>query len=249
MRVLVLTPTYNEAANIEPVLRQVRAALPDARIAVVDDASPDGTADIAERVGAEIGGVQVIRRTAKDGLGNAYRAAFDIALGTDADVIVQMDADLSHDPATLPLMIAKLEAGYDMVIGSRYVPGGATQNWPWSRRVLSKCGNWYTATALGLPLHDLTAGFRAWRRDALAAVEPGATRADGYAFLTELAMRAHDRGLKVGEVPILFVDRTHGTSKMSHHVIRESMTLVTKWGARRRLARLRQILRRQRSTP
>lgn len=234
----MVTPTYNEVDNLDRFVRGVRRALPHAALMIVDDNSPDGTGKVADELAEELGGLTVLHRQEKNGLGNAYRHAFVEALATDAEIIIHMDADLSHDPAVLPALVAAIEAGADMVIGSRYVAGGATQNWPLRRRVLSRWGNWYTARALGLPVRDVTAGFRAWRRSALAAVDPASTTADGYAFLSEMAMRANDRGLTIGEVPILFADRTEGSSKMSGKIIRESMTLVTRWGIARRWHKL-----------
>ena len=233
-----MTPTYNEADNIGVWVRRVRAALPDAQLMVIDDDSPDGTAEVARAAGVEAGNLEVLVRTNARGLGSAYRAAFGIAQRSDADLVLHLDADLSHDPAALPALVAALEAGADMVIGSRYVPGGATANWPFHRRLLSRWGNRYTAAVLGLDLRDMTSGFRGYRRSALPIIDAPSTTAEGYAFLTELALRASDGGLRIAEVPILFADRTAGTSKMSLRIISESMLLVTRWGVRRRIERL-----------
>lgn len=239
-----MTPTYNEADNIGTWVRRVRQALPEARLMIIDDDSPDGTAEIARTAGAEAGNVEVIVRTNARGLGSAYRAAFGVAEQSGADIVLHLDADLSHDPSSLPALVAALEAGADMVIGSRYVPGGATANWPLHRRLLSRWGNRYTATVLGLRLRDMTSGFRGYRHDALAVIDAPSTTAEGYAFLTELALRASDGGLRIAEVPILFADRTAGSSKMSPRIISESMLLVTRWGVRRRIEQLRGLRRR-----
>ena len=232
-----MTPTYNEAENIGRWVERARAALPDASLMIIDDSSPDGTAALAEAACLAAGNAQVVIRPDKNGLGSAYRHAFDLALQSGADYVVHMDADLSHDAAALPSMVAALETGSEMVIGSRYVPGGATENWPLHRRLLSKWGNRYTAAVVGLRVHDVTSGFRAYTADAVKRIDPAATRADGYAFLTELAVRANDLGLTVTEVPIVFRDRTYGTSKMSLRIIVESMLLVTRWGISRRIHR------------
>ena len=239
-----MTPTYNEAENIGAWVSRVRAALPEAHLMVIDDNSPDGTAEIARIACAEAGNAHVIVRTDERGLGSAYRRAFAIAAAEDTDIVLHLDADLSHDPAALPSMVKALEDGADMVIGSRYVPGGATLNWPPHRRLLSRWGNRYTAAVLGLKLRDITSGFRGYRHDALEVIDAPSTSAEGYAFLTELALRASDGGLKVTEVPILFADRTAGTSKMSWRIISESMLLVTRWGVARRFRALRRRLRR-----
>jgi dolichol-phosphate mannosyltransferase len=244
MSVIVVTPTYNEAENIATFVRSVRAALPDAAIMVVDDSSPDGTADVARAACAEVGNAEVVVRAQKQGLGSAYRHAFALALASDHDVLVHLDADLSHEPTRLPAFIAAIEAGADMVIGSRYVPGGSTVDWPLHRRLLSKWGNAYTAGVLGLKVHDVTSGFRAYRVGGMRVIDPGTTRAEGYAFLTELAVRAADRGLQISEVPITFADRTAGSSKMSLRIIAESMLLVTWWGVARKVPFLGRIVRR-----
>lgn len=234
--VVVVTPTYNEAENIESLLRAVRATLPDARVVVVDDNSPDGTADLAEKVAADIGGVDVLRRPGKDGLGSAYRAGFAHVLAGDVDVVVSMDTDMSHDPAALPELLRVLDSGADAVIGSRYVPGGATVDWPLHRRLLSRWGNRYTSMVLGLQLRDCTSGYRAYRAESLRAIEPASTAAEGYAFLTELVRRLVGHGYRVMESPIVFADRRYGQSKMSGRIIAESMVRVTGWGARDLLA-------------
>jgi dolichol-phosphate mannosyltransferase len=230
VRVAVVLPTYNESENIARLLTQLRTVVPDGRLYVVDDNSPDGTGDIAERCAAELGGIEVIHRPGKQGLGSAYRQGFAHVIAQGVDVIVSMDVDFSHDPLSIPAMLAAIDAGSDAVIGSRYVNGGGTKNWPLHRRLLSRWGNLYTGAVLGVKVRDCTSGFRAYRASALAAIAPETTKAEGYAFLSELVVRLSRRGSKISEVPILFIDRENGTSKMSGRIIVESMLLVTRWG-------------------
>jgi dolichol-phosphate mannosyltransferase len=230
VRVAVVLPTYNESENIARLLTQLRTVVPSGRLYVVDDNSPDGTGDIAERCAAELGGIEVIHRPGKQGLGSAYRQGFAHVIAQGVDVIVSMDVDFSHDPLSIPVMLAAIDAGSDAVIGSRYVNGGGTKNWPLHRRLLSRWGNLYTGAVLGVKVRDCTSGFRAYRASALAAIAPETTKAEGYAFLSELVVRLSRRGSKISEVPILFVDRENGTSKMSGRIIVESMLLVTRWG-------------------
>ncbi|HVM40816.1 MAG TPA: polyprenol monophosphomannose synthase [Acidimicrobiia bacterium] len=244
MRTLVILPTYNEAENIGDVIRRVREALDGVEVLVADDNSPDGTADLAEKVGAEVGGVHVLRRPGKEGLGPAYRAGFHWALEHGYDVVVQMDADLSHDPAALPAMVQAVEEGADFSVGSRYVPGGDIPDWPWHRRALSKWGNRYTRFMLQLPGHDATTGYRALSADLLRRMDFDAVRADGYGFLIEMLYRFERIGAKGAEVPIVFRDRTRGASKMSSRIIVEALALVTAWGLRDRLESLRRRFRR-----
>jgi dolichol-phosphate mannosyltransferase len=234
-RVLVCTPTYDEVTNISELLHRVREALPDADILVLDDNSPDGTADVAEKVGAEVGYVEVLRRPEKRGLGEAYRAGFAVGIARDYDVIVQIDADLSHDPAVLPQLIAALDDGADLAIGSRYVPGGSTPYWPWRRKALSRYGNLYAGYMLRTKVNDNSAGFRAFKTDTLKALEYQTTRAKGYGFQLELTYRLAQMDGKVAEVPITFTDRVRGNSKMSLSVMMEEMILMTWWGLRDRL--------------
>jgi dolichol-phosphate mannosyltransferase len=239
MRVLVCIPTYQEAENIETVLGLALEALPDADVLVVDDGSPDGTADLAAAVGAATGRVDVLRRTAKSGLGSAYRAGFTWGLDHGYDVLIEMDSDLSHDPARLPALVAAVEEGAGLAIGSRYVPGGGTPNWPRRRRWLSLWGNRYVGFVLGIKVRDATAGFRAYRADTLQSIDYGSTSADGYAFQVEMAYRVTQVGRPVVEVPIQFTDRVKGTSKMSGTIVVEAMWLVTLWGIRDRVLRRR----------
>jgi dolichol-phosphate mannosyltransferase len=232
VRTLVVLPTYDEAENVEAVLRAVRAAAPDVDVLVVDDNSPDGTADLAERVGRELGQVRVLRRPGKQGLGRAYCAGFSLGLSQGYEVLVEMDADLSHDPADLPSLLTAMEHGADLAIGSRYVPGGSIPDWPWRRKALSRWGNRYAAAVLGLGVNDSTSGFRAYRAATLAAVDLDQVRSDGYGFQVELTFRVVRTGAKVWEIPIAFVDRRAGTSKMSGRIVVEALGLVTRWGVR-----------------
>ncbi|MGQ0831517.1 MAG: glycosyltransferase [Microthrixaceae bacterium] len=238
MRTLVVMPTYEEAANIVEVLTRVRAAAPDVDVLVVDDSSPDGTAALARAAGAELGQVDVLVRPKKDGLGNAYRHGFSVGMERGYDRLVQMDADLSHDPAALPSLLARLDAGSAAVIGSRYVPGGSIPHWPWHRRALSKWGNRYACAALGMSVHDATAGYRAYDTATLAAIDVFSTRAKGYGFQIETAYRISRAGHPLAEVPISFTDRVRGHSKMSLAVMVEELGLVTWWGLRDRFKRL-----------
>ncbi len=239
MRVQICTPTYIEADNIEDFLRRARAAVPDADILVLDDNSPDGTADIAERVGAELGQIDVLRRPEKRGLGAAYRAGFAIGIARGYDVICQVDADLSHDPEVLPDLIAAVAGDADLAIGSRYVPGGAIPHWPKRRLALSKYGNMYARFMLRTGVRDTSAGFRAYRADLLQAIDFSHTRAKGYGFQLETTYRAARVGARIVEIPITFTDRVRGYSKMSGSVIVEEMALMTWWGLRDRLRRNR----------
>ena len=236
-RTLVVVPTYEEAPNIEFVLTRIRVNAPWVDIAVVDDNSPDGTAVAAARVAATRGQIVVLRRAQKDGLGSAYRTGFEYGLAHSYEILVEMDADRSHDPALLPALLRTVEGGADLAIGSRYVPGGSTPHWPARRRALSRGGNAYAAFLLGVHAHDLTSGFRAFRADALRAVSYSTTRASGYAFQIELAARIAAAGGTVVEVPIEFVDRTRGRSKMSGRICAEALALVTWWGCVDRGAR------------
>ena len=233
MRVLVVIPTYNESENIDTVLRRIRAALPDGGVLVVDDGSPDGTADMAEKLGHELGGIDVLRRSAKSGLGSAYRAGFAWGLERGWEALIEMDADLSHEPEALPSLIAPLSDGVDLVIGSRYVPGGSIPNWRWHRRLLSRGANIYAAVLLGLHVTDSTSGFRAYRADALRRIDLGAVRADGYGFQIEMVHRVLGQGGRVTEVPIRFVDRVVGKSKMSMNIVIEALLLVAWWAVKR----------------
>ena len=233
MRVLVVIPTYNESENIERVLRRIRDALPEATVLVVDDGSPDGTADQAETLGKELGQVELLRRTEKSGLGSAYRAGFRWGLDHGYDACVEMDADLSHDPDALPGLVAPLEKGFELVVGSRYVPGGTIPNWAWHRRLLSRGGNIYASSLLGLGVTDSTSGFRAYAAPVLRLIALDKIRADGYGFQIEMTYQAKRAGAPIVEVPIRFVDRVEGESKMSTFIVVEAFGLVTWWGLQR----------------
>ncbi|HEV3266201.1 MAG TPA: polyprenol monophosphomannose synthase [Acidimicrobiales bacterium] len=236
MQVLVVIPTYNESENIEGVLHKVRGALPDATVLVVDDGSPDGTGDMAEAVGTQIGNIEVLRRSEKAGLGSAYRAGFRWGLDRGFDVCVEMDADLSHDPDALPDLVAPLVHGgngVELVIGSRYVPGGSIPKWAWHRRLLSRGGNVYASALLGLGVTDSTAGFRAYAATVLNRIALDSIRAEGYGFQIEMTYQAKRAGATIAEVPIRFVDRTKGESKMSTFIVVEAFGLVTWWGIQR----------------
>lgn len=231
-RALVVMPTYQEADNVGDVLRRLRAAAPQADVLIVDDSSPDGTAAVAKDVGYELGGVDVLIRPAKLGLGSAYRAGCMEGLARGYDVIAYMDGDLSHDPNRLPALLRAVDEGADLVVGSRYVPGGSTPDWPLHRRLLSRWGNRYASFVLGLPLHDATSGFRAYRAEALQGIAYDASRADGYGSNIEMVYRLYCRGASIVEIPIEFVDRERGSSKISARIIVEALALVTVWGAR-----------------
>jgi dolichol-phosphate mannosyltransferase len=237
MKCLVVVPTVDEAATIETVLREVRAALPDADILVVDDGSRDGTADLAEVVGKDLvdegsGAIDVLRRQSKNGLGSAYITGFQRGLAEGAELLVEIDADRSHDPRALPELRSAAEHGADLVIGSRYVPGGRISGWQRDRRWLSRWANRYVAVALGLGINDATSGYRVYRADALRKIDLGHVRADGYGFQIELTYRVVKNGGRVVEIPIEFADRQHGTSKMTGRIVAEAFALVTLWGLR-----------------
>lgn len=238
MRSVVVLPTYNEAENIEPFLRRVRKAAPTTDVLVVDDDSPDGTGALTEQLADELGRISLLVRRDQRGLGSAYRNGFERVLDEDYDVILTIDADLSHDPDRIPTFLGLIADGADLVIGSRYVTGGGTTDWPIRRQLLSRWGNAYTRTVLGVEPHDCTGGYRAYRADALRRIEPTSTTAEGYAFMTELVRRLTKDGATIVETPIIFRDRTAGKSKMSGRIIAESMMLVTRWGIGDRLSRI-----------
>ena len=233
MDVLVVLPTYNESENIDPVLRRIRAALPDATVLVVDDGSPDGTADRAELLGKELDKIEVMRRSEKSGLGSAYRAGFRWGLDRGFDACIEMDADLSHEPEALPSLVAPLAEGLEVVIGSRYVPGGVIPNWTRHRRLLSRGGNLYASALLGLGVADATAGFRAYSAPLLRRIDLDQVKAEGYGFQIEMTYAAKRSGASILEVPIRFVDRVEGESKMSMSIVVEALGLVTLWGFER----------------
>ncbi len=231
--VLVVIPTYNEAANLARIVERTLAAVPAAQVLVVDDGSPDGTGEIAESLASRDGRVHVLHRSGKQGLGAAYLSGFGWALERGFAAVVEMDADGSHQPEQLPRLLAALDTA-DLVLGSRWVPGGAVENWPRHRQWLSRGGNRYVRFALRVPLRDATGGFRAFRRSALLALDLNEVASQGYCFQVDLAWRALLAGLTVVEVPITFVEREHGTSKMSGGIVREALWRVTVWGVRSR---------------
>jgi dolichol-phosphate mannosyltransferase len=235
-RVTVALPTYNELENLPLIAPEIVAH--GYRLLIVDDNSPDGTGRLADSLAADVPEISVLHRETKTGLGPAYAAAFDHALDAGAEVVVEMDADFSHDPADLERLVAAVDRGADVAIGSRYVPGGSTPDWPLSRRLISKTGNLYARLMLGVPTHDATAGFRAFRAEALRRLPYRQAEASGYGFQVEMAWRAHQAGLVIEEVPITFRDRTRGESKMGIRIVVEAMWLVTLWGIGRLLRAL-----------
>jgi dolichol-phosphate mannosyltransferase len=237
-RVVVIIPTYNERENLPGILAEVRLINPGVDILVVDDNSPDGTGDLANAAAANDHAIYVLHRSGKLGLGAAYLAGFDWALSRDYDVVVEMDADGSHRPVDLPLLLAALDHA-DVALGSRWISGGSVVNWPKSRELLSRGGNWYTRVALGIPLRDATGGFRAFRSQVLRDLDLGFVESTGYCFQVDLAWRAVQRGYRVVEVPIVFVERTAGASKMSRAIVAEALVRVTQWGAVKRWRQLR----------
>ncbi|MFP3913558.1 MAG: polyprenol monophosphomannose synthase [Actinomycetota bacterium] len=231
--VTVVIPTYNERENLPHVAAAV--LLHGYDLLVVDDGSPDGTGEVADSLAAEFPRLQVLHRAQKEGLGPAYAAGFDRALADGAEVVVEMDSDFSHNPADLPRLVAAVREGADLALGSRYVPGGDTPDWPLHRKLISRSGNLYARVMLGIPIHDATAGFRAFRAEALAVLPYRGARASGYGFQVEMAWRAHQAGFDVREIPIVFRDREHGKSKMGPAIVAEAMWLVTRWGIGRLL--------------
>ncbi len=235
-QVTVVIPTYNERENLAHIVSAVTHQ--GYRVLVVDDASPDGTGELADRIAGEDTRVSVMHRNRKEGLGPAYTAGFDRAIADGAKIVIEMDADFSHDPKDLPRLVQALEQGADLAIGSRYVPGGSTPDWPIHRRLISRGGNVYARFMLGLDIKDATAGFRAFDAGALQSLPYSEAEASGYGFQVEMAWKASTSGLRVVEVPIAFRDRTAGTSKMGPDIVREAMALVTRWGVSRWKRRL-----------
>ena len=240
LRTLVIIPTYNERENLPLILRRLRQACPGVHVLVVDDSSPDGTGELADELAsADPERLHVMHRTAKDGLGAAYLAGFAWGLSRQYTTLVEMDADGSHAPEQLHLLLEAVDAGADLVIGSRYVDGGSVQNWPWRRWALSWTANTYARLALGIGIHDITAGYRAYRRDVLQKMDLDAVDSKGYCFQIDLTWRAISNGFTVVEVPITFTERELGVSKMSGSNIREALVKVAQWGINGRLHRNR----------
>jgi dolichol-phosphate mannosyltransferase len=238
MRATICLPTYNERENLEPMVQALGEVLrPGDRILVIDDGSPDGTGAVADRIAAEVEHVDVLHRARKEGLGPAYLAGFDHVLATDAELVLEMDCDFSHDPLDVPRLIAAAEDGADVVLGSRYVPGGAIPNWGAIRRLVSASGNVYARVILGGDVHDLTGGFKCFRRAVLERIDLAAIHSKGYAFQIETTYRARRAGFRIVEVPISFSDRTEGHSKMSRAIVAEAMWQVP-------LLRMRALARR-----
>lgn len=245
-RVVMVVPTYDEADNIAWIIGRLRAAEPEVDVLVVDDSSPDGTGEIADRLAAEDDHVHVLHRTAKGGLGAAYLHGFAWALEQGYDVIGEMDADGSHQPEQLHLLLDALDDA-DLVIGSRWVRGGSVVNWPRRREALSRGGNLYVRLLLGISVRDATAGYRVFRRQTLEKIDLSAVRSTGYVFQTDLVARTLAAGLRVAEVPIEFVERERGASKMSGSVATESLRRITQWGLAERRAQVRRAWRRRRA--
>jgi dolichol-phosphate mannosyltransferase len=240
---MAVVPTHNECATLEQVVRGLREVEPGIGIVIVDDASTDGTAEVARRLATDLGDIAVVERPVKYGLGSAYRRGIAHALELGADVCVQIDADLSHDPRDLPALLANVSHGADLAIGSRYVPGGRIERWPWSRRWLSRWGNRYAAGVLGLAVNDATAGFRAYRCETLRRMNVDTVTADGYGFQIEMTHRMVRAGGKVVEFPIDFRDRRAGESKLDRGIVGEALGLVLRlWFDDRRDRRRRRRL-------
>jgi len=242
-RILVIIPTYNEAENIDPIVARVRTSVPEAHILVADDNSPDGTGELADKLAAADQHVHVLHRKGKEGLGAAYIAGFGWGMDNGYGVLVEMDADGSHQPEELPRLLDALGSA-DLVLGSRYVKGGAVRNWPKHREVLSRGGNIYTRLAIGVPLADATGGYRAFRRETLEGIGLDQVASAGYCFQVDLAWRALKKGFRVVEVPITFIERERGTSKMSQAIVVEAMLKVGRWGVAHRARQVRNGVRR-----
>jgi dolichol-phosphate mannosyltransferase len=244
-RIVVIIPTFNERESLAAIVARVRNSVPEADILVIDDNSPDGTGDIADGLAANDPNLHVMHRLGKEGLGAAYLAGFSWALQNDYAVVVEMDADGSHQPEQLPRLLTALR-GADLVLGSRWIAGGGTENWSKSREILSRGGNFYTRTMLGVPLRDATGGYRAFRADTLRKLDLHNVASQGYCFQVDLAWRAVQRGLIVTEVPITFVERAVGTSKMSQRIVVEALWRVTVWGFDDRVTRFRRTAQKKR---
>lgn len=240
----MLIPTYNERENLPPIVERVRTCVPEADILVLDDNSPDGTGVVADALAAADERVQVLHRQGKEGLGAAYLAGFAWALERGYDAMVEMDADGSHQPEHLPMMLEAARDA-DLVIGSRYVPGGQVVNWPMERKAISIAGNVYIRAILGMPVHDATAGYRVYRAETLQTIGLDEVESAGYCFQADLTLRTVRAGLTIVEVPITFIERELGDSKMDGDVVRESMLRITGWGLAHRRQQLRALLDRE----
>lgn len=238
MRILTIIPTYNELESLPKTLGRLRSAVPSSDVLVADDNSPDGTGELADRIAAEDPQVHVMHRKGKEGLGAAYIAGFKWALERNYDVVVEMDADGSHQPEQLPSLLEAVEQGADLVIGSRWVQGGTVVNWPVYRELISRTGSTYARLMLGLSIKDMTAGYRAFRRTTLEKLDLDGVESVGYGFQVDLAWRIARMGLEVVEVPVTFVERELGSSKMSGNIVVEAMINVTKWGFKDRWKQL-----------
>jgi dolichol-phosphate mannosyltransferase len=245
-KILVVIPTYNEVDNLARIVDRVRTSVPEAYILVADDNSPDGTARVADELADNDDHIHVMHRLGKEGLGAAYLAGFSWALDNGFDVVVEMDADGSHQPEQLPLLLDALRDA-DLVLGSRWVPGGTVVNWPKSRELLSKGGNWYTRHALRIPLRDATGGYRAFRATTLRSLDLDGVGSAGYIFQVDLAHRTLSQGLRVVEVPIEFVEREVGDSKMNRKIVSEALWRVTVWGMRERVHQVRDAVAERRN--
>ncbi|MEU4564426.1 polyprenol monophosphomannose synthase [Actinoplanes sp. NPDC023936] len=243
-RVLVIIPTYNEADNVRVITERVRKAVPEVDILIADDNSPDGTGAIADEIALADDQISVLHRAGKEGLGAAYKAGFAWAEDKGYDAVVEMDADGSHAPEELHLLLDAL-GDHDVVLGTRYIPGGSVHNWPIHRLLLSRGGNIYIRMALGMPFKDATGGYRAYRIGVLDKIDVGTIASTGYSFQVEMAWRSHRQGFRMIEVPITFTEREHGVSKMSGNIFKEQLLRVTLWGAQARTESLRNLINRK----
>lgn len=242
MKVLVITPTYNELESLPVTAKRLRDSAPEVDLLIADDNSPDGTGKLADKLAADDDQIHVLHRPGKGGLGAAYIAGFRWGIERGYDVLVEMDADGSHRPEQLHLLLDAIKSGGDLVLGSRWVSGGSTVNWPISRQILSRGGNLYIKIILGLPLGDATGGYRAYRKEVIEAVDLDSIQSQGYCFQVDLARRACDLGFDVREVPIQFVERELGDSKMSGDIVKEALWRVTVWGANKRVNQLKSLV-------
>lgn len=240
-RTLVVIPTYNEADNVAWIVEKLQIAQPDVDVLIADDGSPDGTGDIADRLAEADPHVNVLHRPSKQGLGSAYRAGFAWGIARGYDVLVEMDADGSHRPEDLGALLDASAAGADLVLGSRWVDGGGVVNWPWHRRLISRGGTFYARLMLGIPIKDATGGFRAFRRATLERLPLDEVASQGYCFQIDMARRVLGAGMTIVEVPITFVERERGESKMSGGIVREALWRVTVWGVQRLISKPRRV--------